>query len=269
MGFGKSDTPEHRTYWLQDHIDNIERFVLALDLNDITLVMHDFGGPVGMGLAARHPGRIRRIVSTNGPTPFGQRTLFDRLNANAAASPWFQWIVRAESQGRLETVLGELGFNILSTLKLNGFENHTRINDTWLRAYGCRTRRFAWNANSVGSYVRLKLDDVLSPVQGQFEAYNARDLECFLQYFHEDVIVYRAHQPQAAIVGKANLADFYRTQRFNLPTLKAELLSRTTMGNKVFDFERITGVAAAPVEMAAVFEVRDRLIVAMWAFPAD
>src|SRR5579883_1789580 len=105
MGFGKSETPADRTYWLQDHIDNLERLVLALDLNNITLVMHDFGGPVGMGLAARHPNRIRRIVSTNGPTPFGQSTLFERLNANAVVSPWFQWIVRAESQGRLESVL--------------------------------------------------------------------------------------------------------------------------------------------------------------------
>ena len=148
MGFGKSETPRHRTYWLQDHIDNLERFVVALDLNDITLVMHDFGGPVGMGLAARHPGRIRRIVSTNGPTPFGQDTLFDRLNANAAVSPWFQWIVRAESQGRLEPVLNELGFNILSTLKLNGFEDHTRIDDTWLRAYGSH---FAVPTDSAGA----------------------------------------------------------------------------------------------------------------------
>jgi haloalkane dehalogenase len=49
MGFGKSDTPQDRSYWLQDHIDNLERFVLALDLRAITLVMHDFGGPVGMG----------------------------------------------------------------------------------------------------------------------------------------------------------------------------------------------------------------------------
>lgn len=55
MGFGKSATPPDRSYWLQDHIDNLERFVLALDLSDITLVMHDFGGPVGMGLAARRP----------------------------------------------------------------------------------------------------------------------------------------------------------------------------------------------------------------------
>lgn len=138
MGFGKSDTPQDRSYWLQDHIDNLERFVLALDLRAVTLVLHDFGGAVGMGLASRHPERIRRIVSTNGPTPFGQPTLIDRWTANARISPWFQWILKAESEGRLDAVLGELGFNILSTLKLNGFQNHGLINDTWLRAYGSR-----------------------------------------------------------------------------------------------------------------------------------
>jgi len=148
MGFGKSDTPQDRSYWLQDHIDNLERFVLALDLRAITLVMHDFGGPAGMGLASRHPNRIRRVVSTNGPTPFGQPTLIDRLTANARISPWFQWILKAESAGRLEGVLGELGFNILSTLKLNGFQNHALISDTWLRAYGSR---FASPADCVGA----------------------------------------------------------------------------------------------------------------------
>lgn len=136
MGFGKSETPLARSYWLQDHIDNLEKFVLALDLADITLVMHDFGGPVGMGLAARHPHRIRRLISTNGPTPFGQLDLLERVTANAAVSPWFRWIAQAEADGSLEAVLGQLGFNILSTLKLNGFENNAIITDSWLAAYG-------------------------------------------------------------------------------------------------------------------------------------
>jgi haloalkane dehalogenase len=136
MGFGKSATPPERSYWLQDHIDNLERFVLALDLRGITLVLHDFGGPVGMGLAARRPERIRRIISINGPTPFGQASLFERLTANAQEAPWFQWILRADAEGRLDSVLGELGYGILSTLKLNGFQNHALIDDTWLRAYG-------------------------------------------------------------------------------------------------------------------------------------
>ncbi len=108
MGFGKSATPQDRSYWLQDHIDNAERFVLEQDLRDVTLVMHDFGGPVGMGLAIRHPDRFKRIVSINGPTPLGQPDLLDRLMANAGAAPWFQWIMQAEEKGTLEAVLGDL-----------------------------------------------------------------------------------------------------------------------------------------------------------------
>lgn len=135
MGFGKSAAPQHRTYWLQDHIANLEAFVLALGLWDITLVMHDFGGPVGMGLAARHPDRIKRIVSVNGPTPFGQADLIERVTANAGVSPWFQWILHAEEKGILEEVLGHLNYNILSTLKLNGFVRNEIVTDTWINAY--------------------------------------------------------------------------------------------------------------------------------------
>ena len=150
MGFGKSATPQTRTYWLQDHIDNLERFVLALDLREITLVMHDFGGPVGMGLAARHPERIAGIVSVNGPTPFGQPDLMARLEANAQQSPWFQWIMSAHAQARLVPVLSELGFNMLSTLKLNGFENHAVISDDWLRAYASRFESASDCAGPIG-----------------------------------------------------------------------------------------------------------------------
>ena len=135
MGFGKSVTPENRTYWLQDHINNLESFVLDLDLKSLTLVMHDFGGPVGMGLAARHPKRIKQIISVNGPTPFGQPDLIGRLMKNAESSPWFQWIAQANEQGELEEVLGHLNFNILSTLKLNGFVNNQIISDIWIDAY--------------------------------------------------------------------------------------------------------------------------------------
>lgn len=148
MGFGKSETPAERSYWLQDHIDNLEAFVVALDLKGITLVLHDFGGPAGMGLAARHPDRIRRIVSANGPVPFGQAGMFDRAKANAAVSPWFQWILKAEAEGTLEAVLGQLGYNILSTLKLNGFENNAAITDSFIAAYGAP---FASPADCLGA----------------------------------------------------------------------------------------------------------------------
>ena len=148
MGFGKSAAPQDRSYWLQDHIDNLERFVLALDLRDLTLVMHDFGGPTGMGLASRHPERIKRIVSIDAPTPAGQTDLMERLTANVAISPWFQWILKAQADGSLEQVLSQLDYNILSTLKLNGFERNEIITDIWLRAYRAP---FTTQAHAVGA----------------------------------------------------------------------------------------------------------------------
>lgn len=135
MGFGKSATPKDRTYWLQDHVDNLEAVALALDLRDVTLVMHDFGGPTGMGFAVRHPDRVKQIVSVNGPTPLGQPDLIDRLVANAGDAPWFQWILKAHDNGTLEPLLGQLDYTILSTLKLNGFEDASIVTDAWLDAY--------------------------------------------------------------------------------------------------------------------------------------
>jgi cis-3-alkyl-4-acyloxetan-2-one decarboxylase len=150
MGFGKSQTPTRRTYWLQDHVDNLEALVLDLDLREITLVMHDFGGPVGMGLLARHPERISRIVSLNGPTPFGQPDLAAVLTANAAQAPWFKWIARAQAEGSLDETLGTLGYNILSTLKLNGFQNNQIITPTWIRAYADAFPNRAETAGALG-----------------------------------------------------------------------------------------------------------------------
>lgn len=150
MGFGKSETPSDRTYWLQDHINNLEKLVLDLDLTGITLIMHDFGGPVGMGLAARQPDRIARVISLNAPTPFGQPDLAEVLNANAAASPWFRWIIEAEKGDRLDPVLHELHFNILSTLKLNGFERNAVITETWINAYRTAFTTPAETAGALG-----------------------------------------------------------------------------------------------------------------------
>ncbi len=135
IGFGKSETPQNKNYYLQDHIDNLEQFVLEQDLKEVTLVMHDFGGPVGMGLAIRHPERIKRIISTNGPTPLGQSNLIDMLQKNGSTAPWFRWIASAYESGTLEQILGQLDYNILSTLKLNGFERNEIITDSWLSAY--------------------------------------------------------------------------------------------------------------------------------------
>ena len=74
---------------------------------------------------------------------------------------------------------------------------------------------------------------------------------------------------EPALVGRAALADFYARNRFNIPALHARLVNRMVLGNKVIDQELITGIAPQPVEAAAVYEVRDGLIAAVWFFKPD
>ncbi len=65
MGMGKSDKPQEYPYTLSQHIDNVEKLADHLKLDKITLVVHDWGGAIGMGFAVRHPERIRRLVIFN------------------------------------------------------------------------------------------------------------------------------------------------------------------------------------------------------------
>lgn len=65
VGAGLSDKPEDWTYRLQDHVDNLVQLVDRLDLRKVTLVVHDWGGPIGFGMAVERPERIARLVVFN------------------------------------------------------------------------------------------------------------------------------------------------------------------------------------------------------------
>ncbi|HVI00915.1 MAG TPA: alpha/beta fold hydrolase [Enhygromyxa sp.] len=67
IGCGKSDKPDdHRySYRLARRIDDVERLVDALQLRDVTLMVHDWGGMIGMGWADRHPELVTRLVLLN------------------------------------------------------------------------------------------------------------------------------------------------------------------------------------------------------------
>lgn len=64
-GFGLSASAPGYRYLPADHAQVIERFVAALGLNGITLVGHDWGGPIGLAAVQRHPGIFDRLVLTN------------------------------------------------------------------------------------------------------------------------------------------------------------------------------------------------------------
>jgi len=65
IGFGLSDKPEHYDYSTINHSKTLEKFVTDKQLRNITLVVHDFGGPIGVNFALKQPERIRKLVILN------------------------------------------------------------------------------------------------------------------------------------------------------------------------------------------------------------
>ncbi len=65
IGCGFSEKPFKYNYTLSQHIENLETLVDSLQLKNITLVLHDWGGAIGMGFAVRNPEKIARIVVFN------------------------------------------------------------------------------------------------------------------------------------------------------------------------------------------------------------
>ncbi|NVJ99610.1 MAG: nuclear transport factor 2 family protein [Alphaproteobacteria bacterium] len=103
-------------------------------------------------------------------------------------------------------------------------------------------------------------------VQEQLEAYNARDLSRFLACFSDDVCVYRPPLGEPVIEGKEAFCAFYASERFIHEGLRAELVNRIVMGNKIFDHELIHGITEKPTEMAVCFVVEEGLISQVMGF---
>jgi len=65
IGFGLSDKPEAYDYSTINHSRTLEKFILEKNLNNITLVVHDFGGPIGLNVAIKHPDRFNKLIIIN------------------------------------------------------------------------------------------------------------------------------------------------------------------------------------------------------------
>lgn len=65
IGFGLSEKPLDYKYTLANHTKNLTRLIEHLNLKNITLVVHDFGGPIGLEYALQNPHNIKRLVIMN------------------------------------------------------------------------------------------------------------------------------------------------------------------------------------------------------------
>ena len=80
VGCGLSDKPQQYNYCLEQHIGNLARLIHELDLQRVTLLVHDWGGAIGLGAALRQPARIERLVL---------------LNTGAFPPPYIPWRIAA------------------------------------------------------------------------------------------------------------------------------------------------------------------------------
>jgi cis-3-alkyl-4-acyloxetan-2-one decarboxylase len=129
MGFGKSETPQGAEYTLERHARNLGLLIEELDLRNITLVMQDWGGPMGTVVASRYPDRMKRFVAMN--TIFGT----DRNVREERLTPWFTAIKEMEDTGQLEVVLSNLRHLVGAIMVMLGIQRRKVVTDTWLRAY--------------------------------------------------------------------------------------------------------------------------------------
>jgi pimeloyl-ACP methyl ester carboxylesterase len=136
MGFGKSESPPDAEYTLDRHARNLGSLIEELDLKDVTLVMQDWGGPIGAVVASRQPDRMKRFVAMN--TIFGT----DRNVREERLTPWFAAIKSMEEAGQLEAVLGNLRYVVGGIMMALGMQRREAVTDTWLRAYAAAFATF-------------------------------------------------------------------------------------------------------------------------------
>ena len=84
MGFGKSETPQDRAYTMKTHVENLAVLLDELELQDITFVVQDWGGPLAGAYTVRNAGRVKRLCLMN--------TLLGYGGGDTGVTPWFQWI---------------------------------------------------------------------------------------------------------------------------------------------------------------------------------
>jgi putative hydrolase of HD superfamily len=107
--------------------------------------------------------------------------------------------------------------------------------------------------------------DVVLPVQQQLDAYNARDIAAFMQWWAEDCRYYEFPDRLLAH-GTAEIRERHLA-RFREPDLHGRLLGRFVVGNVVVDHEVVTRNFAdgrGEVDVIAIYEVEDRRIAKAW-----
>ncbi len=119
IGFGRSDQATYEMLQMR-HADNLRQLIEALDLRDMTLIVHDWGGPIGIGATIDSPERVRGLV-VNATSVFpqpGDRPTYANLTRPISWSqtpfvvPDRLWGVHAAAVMEFETLSGDVKDNL-------------------------------------------------------------------------------------------------------------------------------------------------------------
>jgi pimeloyl-ACP methyl ester carboxylesterase len=182
MGFGKSETPQDRSYSTQEHVENLEALLLGIDVQDVTLVGQDWGGALGSQVALRQPDLFKRLVYIDSfLRPVGPPPPDTPIEVMRSWTSWFDLVL----DEHFDEVILNLRFTALSVLQRIGFLRSEVVNDTWVRAYSapfptaaeCKgARQFPLNLFEQATYDYC---DANEAIPGALEALKAKPAATF------------------------------------------------------------------------------------------
>ena len=164
-GYGKSETPQEGEYTFKNHVENLAGLIDHLDLENITFVCQDWGGPITAAYTLRHPDKVKRICMMNTMMGYGFAVKDAPKSASKPPalqdSSWFQWVLKAHKEGFYRSSMERLGDNVVSNMKKLYFHDSSVITDEWVRAY---SMPFSTPAETIAA-IEFPLDAALGRIK--------------------------------------------------------------------------------------------------------
>lgn len=162
MGFGKSETPQDREYTLEAHVANLAALIDSLQLDGITFVGQDWGGPIQTAFTVRHPERVKRLVLINSLCGYG--AMFAPRDApkppKLHESRWFRWVSSSVKDGSYFETMRNLPAHVGDLMGRLGCASG--LGETEVRAYAAA---FATPEECKGA-IEFPLDVALNRIAG-------------------------------------------------------------------------------------------------------
>lgn len=125
-------------------------------------------------------------------------------------------------------------------------------------------KRLLISLGLVFSLMSLNAQETISAAQivdKQLDAYNAKDIEAFLNTYSDHIQVFEFGKDVPMIEGKERLRSTYTNMFDGSPSLNASVTNRIIRNNKIINHEIAMGIYAGdPMEVVVIYEVNDGLI---------